>query len=99
LQCTKLAKIIEIKGNKILHNIKTRWIFITSFVKFVLSKYYILLVKMALDAPRIPFGNFNFFLFIHMKTMLGLNTIMLPLKVVHSLIKFTQMKVFLFVIS
>jgi hypothetical protein len=65
----------------------------------VLSKYYILLVKMALDAPIIPFAKSNFVLLIHMKTLLGLNMVMPPSKVVHSLIKFTHTKVFLFVIS
>jgi hypothetical protein len=90
---------METKGNKILCNIKIRWILITSFVKSMLSKYYIFLVKMALDAPIIPFAKSNFVLFIHMKTLLGLHMVMPQLKVVHSLIKFTQMRVFLFVIS
>jgi hypothetical protein len=85
---------MDIKGNKILCNIKIWWIFITSFVKFVLSKYYVLLVKMALDAPIIPFAKFDFVLLIHMETLLGLNTVMPPLKVVHSLISNTNEGVF-----
>jgi hypothetical protein len=53
LESTKLAKIMEIKGNKILWNIKTKLISMISHVKLVLSKYHTLLMKMPLDAPTI----------------------------------------------
>ncbi len=57
-------------------------------------------MKMALDAPTIPFAKSNLSLFIDVETLLlGLNAIMVLLKVIHFLIKFTQLKDFLYVIS
>jgi hypothetical protein len=53
LEFTKLAKIMQTKGNKILWNNKTKWISMFSHVKRVLSKYRTLLMKMPLDAPTI----------------------------------------------
>jgi hypothetical protein len=48
---------------------------------------------MALDAPTIPSAKSNLSLFIDVETLLlGLNVMMALLKVVHSLIKFTQLK-------
>jgi hypothetical protein len=41
---------METKGAKILKNVKTRWIFILSFVQRVMAKYRTLLINMALDA-------------------------------------------------
>jgi hypothetical protein len=50
-------------------------------------------MKMALDAPTIPSAKSNLSLFIDVETLLlGLNVMMALLKVVHSLIKFTQLK-------
>jgi hypothetical protein len=53
LQFTKLAKIMETKGNKILRNTKTRWISMVNPIKHVLSEYHTFLMKMAMDAPTI----------------------------------------------
>jgi hypothetical protein len=53
LQFTKLAKIMETKGNKILRNTKTRWISMVNLIKHVLSEYHTFLMKMAMDAPTI----------------------------------------------
>jgi len=50
-------------------------------------------MNMALDAPTIPSAKSNLSLFIDVETLLlGLNAMMALLKVVHSLIKFTQLK-------
>jgi hypothetical protein len=59
-----------------------------SFVKNVLFKYRTFCVKMALDATTIPSIKFNLSLLIDVKSLLGLNVMMLMLEVVHSLIKF-----------
>ncbi len=82
LEFIKLVKIMEIKGNKIL------WISMISLVKCALFKYHILLMKMALDAPIVPFVNSNLSLLTNVETLLGLNAMMPMLKVVHFLIKF-----------
>ncbi len=76
LKCTKIIKIMETKGNKILWNIKTRWISMISLVKCVLSKYRTLFMKMALDAPIIPFAKSNLFLMNGVESLLGLNVMM-----------------------
>jgi len=86
LEFTKLVEIMKIKGNKIL------WISIISLIKCALFKYYILLMKMVLDAPIVPFANYNLSLLTNVETLLGLNAVMLMLKEVHFLIKFAQLK-------
>jgi len=86
LEFTKLVEIMKIKGNKIL------WIYIISLVKCALFKYHILFMKMALNAPIIPFVNSNLSLLTNVDTLLGLNAMMLMLKEVHFLIKFAQLK-------
>ncbi len=64
-----------------------------NLIKHVLFKYCIFFMKMALDAPTIPSAKSNLSLFIDVETLLlGLNVMMALLKVVHSLIKFTQLK-------
>ncbi len=88
----KLEEIMKIKGNKILHNIKIRWIFMINLVKEVLFKYRILLMKMTLDATTIPSTQFYLFLLLNVETLLGLNIMMPLLKVIHSLIEFAQLK-------
>jgi len=43
LKFTKLTKLMQTKGNKILRNVKTRWM----AIERVMAKYKTLLVKMA----------------------------------------------------
>ncbi len=82
---------MEIKGNKILGNIKTRWISMISLVKCVLFEYYILLMRITLNAPIITSTKSNLCLLINVQMLLRLNAIMPLLEVVHSLIKFSQL--------
>ncbi len=63
-----------------------------SLVNRVLFKYCTLFMKMALDAPIIPFAKSNLSLLIDLESLLGLNVMMLMLKVIHSLIKFAKLK-------
>ncbi len=63
-----------------------------SLVKCVLSKYCILFMKMALDAPIIPFAKSNLSLLIDLESLLGLNVMMLMLEAIHSLIKFAKLR-------
>jgi hypothetical protein len=44
---------METKGNKLLHNIKTRWISMLSPMKFVFEKYRPLLLKMVIDSQQL----------------------------------------------
>jgi hypothetical protein len=50
LNFTKLVEVMETKRNKIICNVKTRWISMLSLVKRVLAKYKTLLVKMVMDS-------------------------------------------------
>ncbi len=94
-----MAKIMETKGDKYLQNIKTRWISMISPIEHVLFVYRTFLMKMALNAPIIPSTKSNLFLLTNVETLLDLNVVMLMLKAIHSLIKFTQLRDFLFMIS
>jgi len=76
LEFTKWAWIMQIKGNKILWNIKITWIFMINPIKCVLSMYNTIIMKMALDAPTIPFATSNLSLLIDVETLLGLNVVM-----------------------
>jgi hypothetical protein len=49
LELNKLANIMEIQGNKLLKNVKTRWMFMWELTKKLMSVYYTLVVKMAMD--------------------------------------------------
>jgi len=73
---TKWARIMEIKGNKILWNIKIIWISMINLIKCVLSMYCTLFMKMALDAPIIPSAKSNLSSLIDVETLLGLNVVM-----------------------
>jgi hypothetical protein len=42
--------MLKTKGNKILHNVKTRWISMLSLAKKLMAEYKTFLVKMALDS-------------------------------------------------
>jgi hypothetical protein len=48
LEFTKLVEMLETKGNKILWNMKTRWISMLNLAKRLKAKYKTFLVKMAL---------------------------------------------------
>ncbi len=89
LEFTKLINIMEIKG-KILWNIKTTWISTINFIKHVLSKYHTFIMKMASNAPTISSIKSNLSSLIDVKTLLGLNAMMLMLEAIQSLIKFAQ---------
>jgi hypothetical protein len=47
LEFSKLAKIVETKGFKVLQNVKTRWINMLTPLKWVKKKYKTLIIKMA----------------------------------------------------
>ncbi len=91
MKFVKLAKIMETKGNKILCNIKTRWIVMISHVKHVLFEYCTFFTKMALNAPTITFSKSNLCLLTNIEILLGLNAITPLLETMQSLIKFTPL--------
>jgi hypothetical protein len=51
LDFNKLAKIMEIKGNRPPNNVKTRWISMLDLAKRIMGEYHSLIVKMMLYLP------------------------------------------------
>ncbi len=49
LELNKLTKIMEIQGDKLLKNVKAKWIFMWEPTKKMMNAYYTLVVKMAMD--------------------------------------------------
>jgi hypothetical protein len=65
---SKLAKVMETKGVKILMNVKINWI-------YVLSKYTTLLMRMGIDGLNNYKAKANFDLFHDVQIMVGFATI------------------------
>ncbi len=63
LEFTKLVKLMETKGVKILKNVKPCWISMLSHVQCVMAEYKTLLMQMALDVPTNDKAKTNFDLF------------------------------------
>ncbi len=71
LKFIKLVEIMDTKGNKILCNIKIKWISMINLVKWVLFEYCTLLIKMALNATIIPSTQSNLSFLIDVETCWG----------------------------
>ncbi len=85
-----LTQLLETKGNKLLHNVETRWIFMLSPPKKVFAKYKSLVVKMKDDLGMIEVARPTLEFSSDAKVVLGFMCIMPMLEVVHDLIKFAQ---------
>lgn len=68
LETTKLVELLQLKGNKILNNIKTHWISMLSLSKHVLSEYKPPIVKMVEDSSTINTTRTNYKLFCDVET-------------------------------
>ncbi len=76
LEFTKLAKLMEPKGAKILKNVKTRSISMLNPTWHVMVEYKTLLVQMAFNVPTNNNVKANFDFFCDVQILLGLITIM-----------------------
>jgi hypothetical protein len=85
-----LANIVEIVGQRILKNIKTRWISCLEPVKRVLSEYRALVLKMHMDAPSLATAKANLNLLCEIELLLGLTCILPMLEALTYLMKFSQ---------
>jgi hypothetical protein len=92
LEFIKLAKFMQIKGNKILRNVKTRWISMLSLAKRMMAKYRTLLVKMALDNPTNQQTKLNYENLFDFQVLFRHVCILPLLEFVHAFIKFAQMR-------
>jgi hypothetical protein len=97
MESTKLAAIMETKGLKIIHNIKTRWFSMVSPLKRVMSEYRILVQKMHEDsidgtstfASR-EFARTNLKFLLDISIPVALTCFLPLLETVHYLVKFSQ---------
>ncbi len=92
LEFTKLAKIMETKGNKILCNMKTQWISMLSLVKIIVAKYITLLLKMAMDNSTNQQVNIILNIIMTSRLCSTCACILPLLEFVHDLIKFVQIQ-------
>jgi len=90
LEHGNLAKLLESKGLKLLHNVKAMWISMLSLMKKVLVEYKTLMVQMTNDFNRAVATKTNLEYLCDVEVVMGLMCIMPMLKVVHALIKFVQ---------
>jgi hypothetical protein len=82
-----LAKVLQTKGLKILHNVKTQWISMLAPIKLVLAEYKNLVVKMGDDMAENAFAKNNYELLCDCNIVLGLICVLPMLEVVQSLSK------------
>ncbi len=75
LEFAKLVEIMETKGNKILHNVKTKWISMLSLAKRMMVEYKTLVVKMVMDQNTNQQSKFNYEHLCELQILLGLTCI------------------------
>jgi hypothetical protein len=83
---------MKTKGNKILQNVKTRWINMFSLAKRTLSMYMPLVAKMVKDSPSLMATWVNFEFCCDVNLFVSLFSLMPMLEIIHALIKFAQKK-------
>jgi hypothetical protein len=88
LEFTKFVEIMEIKGLKVLQNVKTRWINMLAPLKRVGKKYKTLIVKMAIDSGSVEVAKTNLVNLCDVGIILGLPCILPMLEFVNALMKF-----------
>jgi hypothetical protein len=92
LEFTKLVEILEMKENKILWNVKARWISMLSLAKRLMAKYKTFLVKMTLNNLANQQAKQNYEHLCDLQILLGLAYVLPLLEFVHALIKFASMQ-------
>jgi hypothetical protein len=89
LEHTKLAKIMETKGLKILCNVKTWWVSMFTPSKHLLFEYKSLVVKVSENNTRNSPTKINYKLLCDSNVVLGLTCVLPMLELVQSLSKMT----------
>jgi len=88
LEFTKLVEMLETKENKIIWNVKARWISMLSPAKRLMAKYKTLIVKMTLNNLTSQQAKQNYEHLCDLQILLGLAYVLPLLEFVHVLIKF-----------
>jgi hypothetical protein len=87
---TKLAQILQTKGDKILCNVKTHWTSMLSPIKHVMSKYKTLMLKIVKDNMEVVIAKTNFELLCDVSLPLALVCLQSFFEIAHAFIKFFQ---------
>jgi hypothetical protein len=90
LEFQNLAACLESKGNKILRNVKTRWISMLGPARRVFEEYKPLVTKMAVDAPKELAVKKNLSMLLDWQNMLTLPCLMTMLHSMNFLMKFAH---------
>jgi len=85
-----LVKLLEIKGLKLLHNVKAMWISMSSLMKRVFVEYKTLMVHMNNDLNCVVATKTNLEYLCDVEVVMGLMCIMPMLKAIHAFIKFVR---------
>jgi len=88
LEFTKLAKIVETEGLKVLQNVKTRWINMLQHLKWVGKEYKVFIPKMATDNVNLESTKANLLSFCYIHMIFNLPCILPMLESMNGLMKF-----------
>lgn len=78
------------KGNKILHNVKTQWISMLGPARRVFEEYKTLIKKMAIGSHKEPVAKKNLKLLLEWELMLAHLRLLQMVYALNTLIKYTQ---------
>ncbi len=90
LEFVKLVETLATKGQKLLRNVKMRWISMLNPLKCIMSKYKSLIMKMHLDSSKTKAAQNNLVLFGDLELILPLPCLLPMLEVMHIFINFAQ---------
>jgi hypothetical protein len=81
---------MENQGNKLLKNVKIRWVSILELTKKMMNEYCIIVVKMALDCTNNNFTNGNFKFLCDIEVLYGSIVLLALLEEMNNLMKLSQ---------
>jgi hypothetical protein len=90
LEFNKLIKILKNQSNKLMKNVKIRWVSILELTKRKMNEYCILVVKMVLDCACNNFANVNFKFLCDIEVLDGSIVLLALLEEMNNLMKLSQ---------
>jgi hypothetical protein len=88
LEFTKLAEIMEIEGQKVIQNVKRRWISMLAPLKRVGKEYKTLIAKMVINSGTMEANKANLVNMCNVGTILNLPCVLFMLESINALMKF-----------
>lgn len=96
---TKLAALMEKKGNKILKQVKTRWISLLKPAKRIMQQYSVLVYNMHLDTGKVKAAEKTLESLVDVETLIGLACLVPLLKLLNTVSKFPNGATYSYVTS